>query len=107
MKRLISGMEAVQAGIHPGVVTQTERGNFRRAYPDLPAVGHAFDEMPNMDAFRLWRSLPGYRKACRMLRRSGHRIPRNNDQRDARALFDDAAVFGLSERRRTQCHRWT
>lgn len=89
MKRLITGREAMHAGLDRGF------GYIERIVP-------AIERLPYRDAYQLWRSLPGYRKACRMLRRSGHRIPRNSDQRDGRALFDDAAVFGLSERRRTQ-----
>lgn len=82
MKRLMSGMEAVQAGLDRGF------GHYSRVVP-------ALERLPNQDAFRLWRSLPGYRKACRMLRRSGRRIRKSERRREAllACARDDRARF--------------
>ncbi len=71
--RLVSVLEAIEADIAPGVfVGQIRRDgsgwvSFARPIPALA-------RLPNRDAFQLWRSLPGYRRACRMLRRSGRDI---------------------------------
>ncbi len=81
MKRLITGTEAEKAGMDC----------------DERLLGGALvwefvGELPEQDVLRLWR-VPGYRRACRMLRRSGHRIPQRADLREGRALFDDAATY--------------
>lgn len=61
VKRLISGMEAELAGVAP-------------EFPYFERVTPAVERLPNADTYQVWRSLRGYRKACRMLRRSGRRI---------------------------------
>lgn len=87
MKRLISGMEAAQAGISPG-------------FEGVPLFGGrvsiaALRGLADRDAYRLWRSLPGYRKACRMLRRSGRRVRRGHVRVSWVSL--PAVVTGLEE----------